>query len=184
MNNYYFVLGVSPDATADQVRHAYMALAKKFHPDKNRSPDATIKMSEINLAYETLRDSQRRQKYDLENGITVEDKEDATVYRREEEIGQEEPSPLGKCVRCNFDNSSGLFVCSVCGYTFDPRGKNRKNADGYYDDNDDDITSKDIESPDNMSEIIRCPQCNKINMYSRGSCWQCGLEFEMDEAIT
>jgi hypothetical protein len=35
-----------------------------------------------------------------------------------------------------------------------------------------------------MSEIIRCPQCNEINVYSRGSCWQYGLVFEIEEELT
>lgn len=169
--NYYSTLGISAGATADEVRQAYLALAKKYHPDKNKSPGATTIMAEINLAYETLCDSQRRKQYDLENGIVA----DAPVYiEEEEEIGQE-PSPVGRCVRCNFVNSSGMFVCSVCGYTFDP-GVKRKKADIEDDESDEE---QDVE--DNLSEIIRCPQCNEINMYSRGSCWQCGLQFEVGE---
>lgn len=177
--NYYFVLGVSPDATTNEVRQAYLALAKKYHPDKNKSPEATSRMAEINLAYETLCDSQKRQEYNLEKGIVVE--EVVEQYSEEEEIGQDEPSMFGRCVKCNFVNSSGIFVCSVCGYAFDLRDKNGRKAERY--DNYDEITAEDFEEvQDNMSEIIRCPQCNEINMYSRGSCWQCGLDFVIEEA--
>jgi rubredoxin len=65
-----------------------------------------------------------------------------------------------------------MFVCSVCGYAFDPEVKRRKA---------DEVEDDEEEAQDNMSEIIRCPQCNEINMYSRGSCWQCGLQFEIGE---
>lgn len=168
--SHYTTLGITANATADEVRQAYLALAKKYHPDKNKSPAATTMMAEINLAYETLCDEQRRKQYDLENGILA----DAPVYMEDdEEIGQE-PAPVGRCVKCNFINSSGLFVCSVCGYTFEPESR-RRNAKV-----EDDEDKPDAE--DNLSEIIRCPQCNEINMYSRGSCWQCGLRFEIDEA--
>jgi len=176
--NYYHVLGISADATAEEVRQAYLALAKKYHPDKNRSPGATGRMAEINLAYETLCDNARREKYNLEHRIAVEEK--VVMYEvDEEEIGHEEPI-MGRCAKCNFVNSSGIFVCSVCGNVFEPEGKKKKKIDY---ENVDEITFDDVEVQENMSEIIRCPQCNEINMYSRGSCWHCGLVFET-EAIT
>jgi curved DNA-binding protein CbpA len=167
--NHYSTLGVTADATADEIRQAYLVLAKKYHPDKNSSPAATEMMAEINLAYETLRDEQRRKQYDLENGIVA---EPPAYVEDDEEIGQDQVPAAGRCFKCNFVNSSGLFVCSVCGYTFKPESRQSANIE-------------DEEEPDaeeNLSEIIRCPQCNEINMYSRGSCWQCGLQFEIDEA--
>ncbi|AFU60192.1 putative chaperone protein DnaJ [Candidatus Nitrososphaera gargensis Ga9.2] len=171
--NYYAVLGISPDATADEVRQAYFRLAKLYHPDRNKSPEATEKMAEINLAYETLRDEHRRKEYDLENRITINSKERFTVqYEDEEEIGRQ-PGPFGKCVRCNFVNNSGVFVCSTCGNVFDPHAKHEdKERDEEYEEK----TTEDV-----LSEIIRCPQCNEVNTYSRGSCWQCGLVFGIDE---
>lgn len=205
--NYYMTLGISTDATADEIRQAYLALAKRYHPDKNSSADATTMMAEINLAYETLCDGQRRKEYDLQNGIaTVQDLQVEQYDEEEEEVEQQEPSSVfGKCVKCNFVDSSGVFICSVCGYIFDPRGKNERKTDRYDDglsfdpeafrkakqchDSNDDISFEepDIEEnenvQDNLSEIIRCPQCNEINRYSSGSCWQCGLVFEIDEAM-
>jgi curved DNA-binding protein CbpA len=124
--NYYFVLGISADATAEEVRQAYLALAKKYHPDRNKSPEATAMMAEINLAYETLCDSKRRREYDRENGIAAEEEEVEYVVEEEEEIGHEEPVPVERCVKCNFVNSSGIFVCSVCGNEFQSEGRKRK----------------------------------------------------------
>lgn len=174
-SDYYIVLGISPRATADEVKQAYFRLAKMYHPDKNRSPGATKKMAEINLAYETLCDTQRRSEYDLESGIAAADVE--MHDQEDDEIGQEPSQAFGKCVKCNFVNNSGVFVCSTCGYVFDPDAKYKASR------RDDEETDDQDSAKDVMSEIIRCPQCNEINVYSRGSCWQCGLEFEIDQPI-
>lgn len=55
INDPYSVLGVSRDATKDEIKKAYRRLAKKYHPDLNPdNPDANKKMNEINQAYEML----------------------------------------------------------------------------------------------------------------------------------
>ncbi len=58
MKNPYQVLGVSPDASDDEIKQAYRALARKYHPDKYRDSDlsdlASEKMKEINAAYEEI----------------------------------------------------------------------------------------------------------------------------------
>lgn len=65
VKDYYKILGVDKNATADQIKKAYRKLAVKYHPDKN--PDnkaAEDKFKEINEAYEVLSDSEKRKKYD------------------------------------------------------------------------------------------------------------------------
>ena len=64
--DYYEILGLSRTATDDDIKRAYRALARQYHPDSNPdAPDAEAKFKEINLAYETLRDPERRRRYDV-----------------------------------------------------------------------------------------------------------------------
>lgn len=59
MNNPYQVLGVSPDASEEEVTRAYRALAKKYHPDLNPGDEtAAKKMAEVNAAYEQIKNGQ------------------------------------------------------------------------------------------------------------------------------
>jgi DnaJ family protein B protein 4 len=68
MSNYYEILGVSKDATEDEIKKEYRRLSLKFHPDRNPSPDATEKMKEINTAYNILSNNETRQRYNMEIG--------------------------------------------------------------------------------------------------------------------
>jgi hypothetical protein len=62
----YATLQVSPAADADIIEAAYRVLARRYHPDLNRSADATERMAQINAAWDVLRDPERRAAYDRE----------------------------------------------------------------------------------------------------------------------
>lgn len=69
--DYYSILGVSRDATKQEIKKAFRKLAAKYHPDKNKSPDAEKKFKEIQEAYEVLSDDKKRHMYDTYGSAAV-----------------------------------------------------------------------------------------------------------------
>ncbi|MGF2880689.1 DnaJ C-terminal domain-containing protein [Acinetobacter johnsonii] len=64
--NHYEILGLTRDATAEQIKKAYRKLARKYHPDVSKEPDAEARMQELNVAYDTLSDETKKAEYDFE----------------------------------------------------------------------------------------------------------------------
>lgn len=62
--DYYEVLGVSRDASPEEIKKAYRTLAKKYHPDVSSDPNATEKFAEIQVAYDCLSDPEKKSNYD------------------------------------------------------------------------------------------------------------------------
>lgn len=69
MATFYEVLGVEPQAKPNTLRQAYRKLARKFHPDISEDEKAHERMAEINSAFETLIDPDRRKEYDAGLGV-------------------------------------------------------------------------------------------------------------------
>ena len=62
-DNYYDVLGISKDASSDDIKKAYHKLAHQYHPDKQGGDEAMFK--KVNEAYQVLSKTQKRQQYDM-----------------------------------------------------------------------------------------------------------------------
>lgn len=64
MADYYDILGVTKNTTIDEIRTAYRKQALQWHPDRNKSTEATEKFKQINKAYEVLSDPKKKELYD------------------------------------------------------------------------------------------------------------------------
>jgi curved DNA-binding protein CbpA len=64
---YYAIFGISQDANFQEIKKSYRKLAKKYHPDRNKSPHAEETIKKINEAFEILSDKRKRKQYDLES---------------------------------------------------------------------------------------------------------------------
>jgi len=64
--NYYEILGVSRNATQEEIKNRYREVSLKFHPDKEASSLSEEMMKQVNIAHETLKDIEKRKKYDSE----------------------------------------------------------------------------------------------------------------------
>src|SRR3990167_5342398 len=62
--DYYKTLGVSREATAEEIKKSYRKLARKYHPDVSEEPNAEEKFKSVKEAYEVLKDSEKRKAYD------------------------------------------------------------------------------------------------------------------------
>lgn len=85
--DYYDVLGVDRNAPQDEIKRAFRKLAFKYHPDRNREPDAEERFKEISEAYAVLSDPEKRRQYDafgfegIRGRYTAEDIFNRTVFR-------------------------------------------------------------------------------------------------------
>jgi molecular chaperone DnaJ len=85
---YYAILGVSHNANFLEIKKSYRKLARKYHPDRNKSPLAEETIKKINEAFEILSDRRKRKQYDLE-ASNIYDANDSTFEEKEENLSDQ-----------------------------------------------------------------------------------------------
>ena len=93
--DYYEVLGIQKNTSQAEIKSQYRKLALKFHPDRNKSPDATEHFKEISEAYAVLSDEEKRKVYDQYGHAGVD--------------GRYSPEDIFRGARVNFDDIFGGF---------------------------------------------------------------------------
>jgi curved DNA-binding protein CbpA len=101
---YYAILGVSEDANFQEIKKSYRKLAKKYHPDRNKSANAEETIKKINEAFETLSDRRKRKQYDLESS-NIFDLEESNNEEKEENLSDQKQKISQKFAKSEFKNN-------------------------------------------------------------------------------
>jgi molecular chaperone DnaJ len=101
---YYAILGVSEDANFQEIKKSYRKLAKKYHPDRNKSANAEETIKKINEAFETLSDRRKRKQYDLESS-NIFDLEESNKEEKEENLSDQKQKNSQKFAKSEFKNN-------------------------------------------------------------------------------
>ena len=116
--SYYDILEVSPKASKEVIKNAYRALSKKYHPDtyKGDLKYAQEKMKEINTAYETLIDEEKRLNYDYENGFKIDPNAIVEEFKEAVESQEEyvEEKEAKKDIFQILKEKKGLTIVGIC----------------------------------------------------------------------
>lgn len=128
MNTYYEILGISIDASMEEIKKAFRKLSLKYHPDKCNDQDSNSKFQRINEAYETLYDIEKRKIYDLNQRISPKSYQenvninnlfenlfnmnlnkqttDANIFSSDHIVNQlQKPAPLIETIIINFEQT-------------------------------------------------------------------------------
>ena len=114
----YEVLGVSENASQDEIKKAYRKLARKYHPDICKRPECEEKFKEINTAYEILSDPEKRKQYDMMGDNMFNGQSFQDFYRAHKDIDLDEI--LNSIFGGGFSRSRGFGGFGFDGFGFEP----------------------------------------------------------------
>jgi len=123
-NDYYHILGVSKDASIDDIKKAYRKLALQYHPDKNldNKAEAESKFQQISEAYQVLSDEEKRKNYDLYGTESLQEEEFENPFNIFKHIFEGFPFGFGDFAFFDEDDSMDeVFIINDIdegGYTF------------------------------------------------------------------
>ena len=106
IRGYYAILGIPEDASFQEIRKSYRKLAKKYHPDRNKSSHAEETIKKINEAFEILSDKGRRKQYDLESS-NIFDLKDSNNEEKEENLSNLKQTNSHKFANMESKNNVG-----------------------------------------------------------------------------
>src|SRR4030042_6721158 len=158
--DYYEKLGVSKDASIDDIKKAYKKLAKKYHPDVNKEADASEKFKEINEAATVLGDPQKRQKY-AQYGTAGGQQFSGFDYRDFQGMNMED-----------------LFESLFSGFGFGGFGRRRGPRRGRDLVAETTVTMKDVKHGTKetitLRKLTKCPECHGQGGKDFKTCGECG----------
>ena len=164
--DYYEVLGVQRNATTDEIKNIYRKLALKFHPDRNKSPEAEEKFKEISEAYAVLSDNEKRKRYDKYGHVGPDE-----AFRGSESNFEEifKDMGFGGFAKTIFEQMFGgrqganFGNDPFEGFSFNIGGRSKKGRDLLYDV---DLSLEDIlkgkQEEIELPKLDKCNACNGI----------------------
>ena len=111
MKNYYEVLGVSRDATKDEIKKAFRVMAKKYHPDKNKDDnDAIKKFQDASEAYEVIGNEESRAEYDKKlDGFNSRKSQAGPGFKGKSEGDKSKTETTSKSSKSPYENLQDCF---------------------------------------------------------------------------
>ena len=181
IKNYYEILEIPTDAQTSEIKSAYRKLARKYHPDVNKSSEAIIIFKEITTAYETLSNEEQRKKYDIINGIF----KPSSKINNDQELKKEESKEETKTEQKTEQkpNYKKKKQTNILKYWFTKLKKNKHERDMHKPQKGENITTDIVITPDevmtgskrivNIRTTKTCPQCNGHRFTNGDKCPKC-----------
>lgn len=109
--DYYKIMGLDRSASQEDIKRAYRKLARKYHPDVSKDPEAEKKFKEVGEAYEILKDPEKRKKYDQYGQYWKEQDQQQSQGRRQQSQGsrQQYYQPFDEATAADFED----FISSI-----------------------------------------------------------------------
>ncbi|MDE6138491.1 MAG: DnaJ domain-containing protein, partial [Candidatus Gastranaerophilales bacterium] len=182
-------LEVSVDSSTAQIKTAYRKLARKYHPDINKTPDAIERFKKITQAYETLSNPKTREQYNILNGIFKPEKNKTSSQQAEEEYKNtskntkttqqaQTPPPKSEKTIKKQNKSFNFFKYIWTKFKKNKRAKdNKKPQKGQNINTDITITPEEVITGSkriiNVLTTQTCPKCSGHKFINGGKCKEC-----------